>query len=292
MQLTLGDGVRTWALVDPDVVHGRGVVFPRLAFQFRARTSRERMQVQIHFMQGELWHGEERLGQGTLTGVELAPTEYQLTLDVPISRAALEYIDRVAVGQSIDVALKLSGWLLARDSNDDGPVYASAPQPDQWVFESFGQARDARLLFQIARSDWFSKVLEPIGTTEYICTEIALPRADGPLRQAANHLQAAERAYREGNDPQVFSSCRGAIDSLPGAKTEVFAGLEFKREREALDDVLRSAGVYFHLGRHTADEGPLQGEFPVDHGDAAFALNLAKVVLAQTARVLARPPRQ
>lgn len=243
-------------------------------------------------MLGELILGEERLGQGTLTGVRLAPSEYQLALEIPVSRVALEYIDRAAVASSIDLELRLSGWLRARDGNDDGPNFASQPEPGDWVFESFGQSRDARLRFQIARSDWFSKVLEPIGTTEYICTEIALPRADSPLRQAANHLQAAERAYREGNDPQVFSNCRAALDSLPGAKTEIFAGLEFKREREALDDVLRSAGIYFHLGRHPADEGPMQGEFPVDHGDAGFALNLAKLLLAQTARVLARSPRR
>jgi hypothetical protein len=81
------------------------------------------------------------------------------------------------------------------------------------------------------------------------------------------------------------------IDCLPGAKTEVLAGLWFECEREALDGLLRSAGVYFHLGRHTADEGPSRGEFPVDHGDARFALNLTKLIFAQTARVLARPSR-
>lgn len=38
------------------------------------------------------------------------------------------------------------------------------------------QATDTRLRFQIPRSEWFSKVLEPIGPTEYLCTEIAVPR--------------------------------------------------------------------------------------------------------------------
>jgi hypothetical protein len=291
MQLTLGDGVTTWALLDPQAVHGRGAVAPRLAFQFNARTSRERMEVQIHFMHGELLLGDERLGQGTLTGVRLAPSDYQLTLEVPISRVALEYIDRSAVGASLDVALRLSGWLLARDSNDDGPAYSSRPQPDEWAFENFGQASEARLRFQIARSDWFSKVLEPIGTTEYICTEIALPRADSELRKAANHLQAAERALREGHDPQVFLNCRGAFESLPGAPKSVLENLESEQEREKLDGLMLAAGNYFHLGRHIAEDGPREGEFGVDHADAAFALNLAKLVLAQTARVLGRPPR-
>jgi hypothetical protein len=52
-----------------------------------------------------------------------------------------------------------------------------------------------------------------------------------------------------------------------------------------------AAGNYLHLGRHAADGGPQQGEFPVDHGDAAFALNLAKLLLAHAARVLDRPSR-
>lgn len=291
MELTLGDSTRTWVRLDPEAVHGRGMVAPRLAFQFKGRTAREKMDVQIHFMHGELMVGEERLGQGTLTGAHLAPTGYQFELEVPVSRAALECIDRVLTGGAIDVALRLSGWLRARDRNEDNPRYASQPQPGEWVFENFGQARDTQLRFQIPRSEWFSKVLEPIGTTEYICTEIAVPRADSDLRQAANHLKDAERALREGHDPQVFLHCRGALESLPGAPQEVFDNLESEQQKKRLDALMRSAGGYFHLGRHTAEDGPREGEFAVDHADAAFALNLAKLLLAQTARVLSRPPR-
>lgn len=291
MQLTLGDSTRTWARLDPEAVHGRGTVAPRLVFQFKARTAREKMEVQIHFMHGELLVGEERLGQGTLTGTHLAPTEYQLELEVPVSRAALEYIDRALTGSAIDVALRLSGWLRGRDRNEDGPGFASEPQPGEWVFENFGQATDTRLRFQIPRSEWFSKVLEPIGTTEYLCTEIAVPRADSDLRQAANHLKDAERALREGHDSQVFLLCRGALESLPGAPQAVFDNLESEQEKKELDALMLAAGSYLHLGRHTAKDGPREGEFAVDHADAAFALNLAKLLLAQTARVLSRAPR-
>lgn len=288
MQLNLGDGTMNWAFLDPGAVHGRGKVAPRLAFQFNARTSRERMEVQIHFLQGELFLGEERLGQGTLTGVRVAPTEYQETVEVPISRAALDYIDARAVGTSIEVDLRLSGWLRARDQNDDGPVFASQPALGEWTFESFGHARDTRLRYTVARSDWFSRVLEPIGSEEYLCTEIVLPRADSPLRMAANHLRDAERALREGNDAQVFFSCRAVVESLPGAPKNIFDNLQSSQQRERLDDLLRAGGGYFHLGRHTAEDGPRAGEFAVDHADAHFALNLAKLLFAETARVLAR----
>jgi hypothetical protein len=289
MQLNLGDGTTNWAFLDPDAVHGRGRVAPRLAFQFRARTSRERMDVQIHFMHGELMLGEERLGQGTLTGVHLAPTEYQETLEIPVSRVALDYIDSQAEGTSIEVDLRLSGWLRLRDLNDDAPAFASRPAPGEWTFESFGHARDTRLRYQIARSDWFAKVLEPIGSEEYICVEVVLPRADHDLRHAANHLRDAERAFREGNDAQVFLSCRGAVEALPGAPMNVFDGLQSSQKREKLDALLRAGGSYFHLGRHTADEGPRAGEFAVDHADAGFALNLAKLLVAETSRVLRNP---
>jgi hypothetical protein len=291
MQLSLGDGTTTWAFLDPDVVHGRGRVAPRLAFQFKTRTSRERMEVQVHLMHGELLLDGERLGQGTLTGVRFAPTESLETLEVPISRVALDFIDARAVGSSIDVELRLSGWLRARDLNDDLPQYASKPSPGEWVFEGFGRSRDSCLRYQIARSDWFSKVLEPIGSEEYLCTEIVLPRGDGDLRKAANHLRDAERAFREGSDTQVFLSCRGAFESLPGAPKKMFAGVEWKRERDKLDALVLAGTDYFHLGRHTAEDGPREGEFAVDHADAAFALNLAKLLLAQTSRVLDRPPR-
>jgi len=291
VELTLGDGTRTWARLDPEAVHGRGTVAPRLAFQFKGRSAREKMDVQIHFMHGELMVGEERLGQGTLTGAHLAPTGYQLELEIPVSRAALEYIDQALTGSAIDVALRLSGWLRARDLNDDNPSYVSQPQAGEWIFENFGQARDTRLHFQIPRSEWFSKALEPIGTVEYICTEIAVPRADSDLRQAANHLKDAERSLREGHDSQVFLFCRGALESLPGAPQRVFDNLESEQERKRLDALMLAAGNYLHLGRHTAKDGPREGEFAVDHADAAFALNLAKLLLAQTARVLARPSR-
>lgn len=103
-------------------------------------------------------------------------------MEIPLSRPAFEHIDHSFVDGPIELALRLSGWLLARDENDDGPRFASAPQPDEWVFQAFGEARDTSLRFQIARSEWFTRVLEPIGTTEYICTEVAIPRGDHPLR--------------------------------------------------------------------------------------------------------------
>jgi len=291
MHVRLGDQPTGWARVDPGTVHGRGHVVPRLVFTMTARTLRENVTVQLHLMRAELIVGGERLGHDILTGEYLSPGDTQLTVEVPVDRPALEYLDQMAHDSQIDANLRLTGWLRAQDRNTDRTTYASTPQPGEWVFERFGQSGQNELQFRVARSDWFTQVLEPLGTVEYLCTEIAVPRGDSPLRQSANHLQEAERAFRQGDDAQVFLKCRGALDALPGAPKSIFARLEYKRERDTLDELLRAAGNYFHLGRHTADEGPQEGDFPVDHADAAFALNVAKLLIAQTARVLARPPR-
>lgn len=286
MRASLGDNITTWALLDSQTVHGRGRVLPRLSFLFNARTPRERMAVEIHVMRGQLVVQNEVLGEGLLTGIHLNNHDYQVTLEVPVNRQALEFLDGIAQDR-IDVALQLSGWLRGCDDNEDGRRFANQPAPGEWVFQRFGDSVTT-LPFQIARSDWFTQVLAPLGTVDYVPVEIAVPRADHPLRQAANHLNEAEQALREGRDPLVFSYCRAAIDALPGAKKEIFDGLPNQREAKALDALLLEAGNYFHLGRHTADDGPQQGEFAVDHGDAAFALNVAKLLIAHTARVLER----
>lgn len=43
---------------------------------------------------------------------------------------------------------------------------------------------------------------------------------------------------------------------------------------------------YLHRGRHTVREGEQRGEFPVDHGDARFALAMTRLLVAQTSRLL------
>jgi hypothetical protein len=93
--------------------------------------------------------------------------------------------------------------------------------------------------------------------------------------------------YANDNDPAVFLHVRAAIDALPGAKQDIFASLANKDEARLLDALMLAAGNYFHHGRHVATEGAEQGFFPVNHRDARFALNLAKLLIAHTSRVLA-----
>jgi hypothetical protein len=291
MEATLGDSNTTWVLLRAGRVTGSGRIVPRLTFQIHARAPRERMRVQVHLMHAELTVAGERLGEAVLTGVEIYHADSSLELQVPIDRPGLDHINATAIGSRVDLTLQLTGWLRAQDENTDGRRFANSPEPGEWVFQAFGVARQVELGFQVARSDWFTQVVEPLGTLEYVSTEIALPRGDHPLRHAANQLLQAQRAYTEGDDPAVFSRCRAAIDALPGAPKEIFAGLPDPVERAALDALMLKAGSYLHHGRHVANEGEHTGDFPVDHADALFALNLTKLLIAQTARVLARGTR-
>lgn len=257
---------------------------PRLTFDMEARTTRERMQVDIQLMHVRLIAGGEPLGEGFATGISLGAMDTQIQIEVPITVGALDALDAAVTGNRVDLTLELAGFLRARDDNDDGRRYASQPAPGEWVYQPFGRTQNTRLTFQVARSDWFTNVLEPIGTVDYVATEIALPRGDHALRAAVNHLRDADRAYREGDDPTVFSRCRAATEALPGAPKQIFDPLTDRDEAKVLDELLRAANRLFHRGRHVGTGG----QFAVDHHDARFALGMAKLLVAQTARVLDR----
>jgi hypothetical protein len=174
-----------------------------------ARTPRERMHVELHLMQAELRVGDELLGTGFLTEIPLSHGGRPITIEIPVSRRGVSYLEVISPGNRIDLELKLTGWLRARDDNEDAARFTSDPLPGESVFQSFGQANQALLTFEVARSDWFSNVLEPIGTVDYIATEIVLPREDDSLKAAINQVRRAESAYAMHDDPAVFLYCRG-----------------------------------------------------------------------------------
>jgi hypothetical protein len=287
-QVSLGDVRKAWVLLDADRVTGRGTVAPCLCFQMRARAPRERMEAEIHLMRAELVIGLERLGEGFLTGVPLSHSERTITIEIPVSRPALDYLEAVSPAERVDLELRLTGWLRGRDDNEDAQRFVGDPPAGEAVFQHFGEAQQTTLSFEVARSDWFTHVLQPIGTVQYVSTEIKLSDTNPAVRAAVSQITEAERAYASGNDPAVFLHCRGAIDALPGAKQDIFASLHDKHEAEALNNLMLHAGRYFHHGRHVATEGDEQGTFPVDHRDARFALNLVKLLMAHTSQVLSQ----
>jgi hypothetical protein len=156
MEGTIGDGTTAWALMRAGRVTGRGRVAPRIAFEIFFRTPREKMSAQILLMRAELVDGAEVLGDATLTGVEVVPGEYVSSVEIPVSRAALDHLATLVTGEQVDLTLRLSGWLRVRNDNEDGQQFASEPKRGEWTYQGFGVGRQTELRFQIARSNWYS----------------------------------------------------------------------------------------------------------------------------------------
>ncbi len=93
----------------------------------------------------------------------------------------------------------------------------------------------------------------------------------------------------QGEDDAVFHKLRAWLDSLPRAKKEILARIADKDKREHLDDLLLSFGKYLHDGRHVKEE---DGLFPVDHLDAAFALDMTRVLLSHLSLMLTAGERR
>lgn len=239
-------------------------------------------------MQAELRVANELLGTGFLTGVSLVHGDRPIRMEIPVSRSAVSYLEAQSPENRIDLELKLTGWLRAKDDNEDSHRFTSDPLPGEPVFVSFGQANQAHLRFEVARSDWFSDVLEPIGTVEYIAMELVMPRDDTSLKAVTSQIRKAENSYAMHDDPAVFLYCRAAIDALPGAKQEIFTSLSDPDEAQLLDDLTRQAGQFLHRGRHIVASDEQGAQFPVDHHDARFALNLTKLLVAHIGRVIAQ----
>lgn len=281
-----------WLNITPGPVYGRGRVLPRLSFQLVARTPREKLKVQIHQLQAELLCANEALGVATVTGLWPSFSDFNFSIDIPLSRQALAFLNEQFSGDVLDLTLVLTGWLhVLRQPDADEQRFASTPEAGEWGFVSVGRGSSAQLQVRVSRSDWLKQVLEPIGTLEYVLTDIALPKgaAATDFANALAHLCEAERQYQLGHDPDVFAHCKAMTEALPGAPKAVFAALVDQQQAEILNALLKDAVDYFNRGRHVVQQGEQKGQFPVSHRDARFALTLSKILLAEIADILSAP---
>ena len=171
-----------------------------------------------------------------------------------------------------------------------GPMrMADDGEPGTWT--PFRVSGGGLTRLQLPRSDWYQQVLAPTRNEQYLHLEIALP-GDHPAlvtewNKAMSHLQRAEKAYAAGDDPGVFQYLRAWLDALPGAKKNILDSISNDKKRRDLDNLLAKAGAYLHNGRHVADDGIEAGEFPVDRLDAAFAMDLMRVLLSHMSVMVA-----
>ena len=279
----LSDGITSWVKLALSHVSAQGQVLPRLVVSLEASATRERIEAEIHHLTGELFHDRELLGKGALPPAVVSSFGTQLTLEVPVARDALHFVQQTLRGDAVDLRLEFTGLLRVRHDLPQGEQYRpSSPPQGEWGFVAIGQGRHAELRFQISRSDWFKRVLEPTGVNDYLLAEIRIPKAHRGQgwRNALDHLHDAERHFIIGNDAEVFFKCRAALEALPGAPKRTFDFIGNATKRQRIDELAKQFVDYLHTGRHVERSPGEQGKFPVDRRDAEFALALTKVMLA------------
>jgi hypothetical protein len=287
--ITLGNNRFAFVHVEAtDNVFAFGQVFPRVQFELRMRTSNDKTRAELHYLKLRVAAANELLGEGTSHGEHLGSYDHRVKIEVPITRTALGFVVERLQADRLDLTLSLSGWMRIKYDGEEAQAVFSEP-PGEWHFQAFGANHAmADIPLQIARGDWFKRVLEPLGNYEYLLTEIPILRgvAGTDLQQPLAHIIEAERHFAEGNDPAVFSYCKAMIESLPGWPKDIFAGLLDQDKAERLGEMTHAAKQYYDHGRHVAQGGEHECDFPVNHREALFAINMAKVLLAEIAAVL------
>jgi len=281
----------SWATLDLRDIQGVGRLSPRLLVRFAARP-RAHSKVLLADVTLRLEHGQELIGQGRIVEERVEYDGVQIMFEVPTSARLLRHVtDSLGPASSaLELTARLHGlartWLDA--AAPIGQRMAGNPEPDTWEPLTLTSSYPETL--KVPRANWYEQVLAPTRHEQYRYIELALPRSDQMLTvewaNAVTQLERAEAAYATGDDPAVFSHLRGALDALPGAKKHVLDGVSDTDKRSRLNTLLKDAGEFLHSGRHVAKLGEQAGSFPVTHVDAAFALDLLRVLLSHMSLLL------
>ncbi len=282
----------SWVELTYHSMYAGGRVQPRLGFNFRAQVPRYAPTITVQIITSEirLLLGSEILGHGAMheTGNKLTVDNGSgIACEVFTNWEAIHYIEEQFRQHTLALTLSISALLNIRDDGDTPPLN-NRYQLHEWFVTP---TKALQLQIPIARSDWVKSILEPLGIGSYILMEMPVPSIPnrGDWEKALTLLKQAEEQYVLGNDPSVFSYCRGVFDAIQGAPKHILDKIPDEEKRRAVDELLKQAVGYFHAGRHVSRGGPLHGEFPVDHRDAEFALGLAKMFLAYCAKILDEP---
>jgi hypothetical protein len=286
---------RCWATLELQSVSAVGRLQPRLQLYLSGRAA-EHSRVVLKNVWLRLEHRKELVGEGRISMAEMGHNANGISFEVPTSQRLLRWVtDSLAPTSTwvqFDAALSGVATFWMDPSAPPGTIrqrFTNDPPEGEW--RDFQVSSTSRQLLQVERTQWFEMVLKPTRTEDYRYLEIALPRSDAALAQdwakAVENLDKAERAYASGDDAAAFLYLRGSLDALPGAKKAIVATIGNERKRDRLDAILTEAGKFLHEGRHVAMNGEQAGSFPVDHLDAAFALDLMRVLLSHFSLMLA-----
>jgi hypothetical protein len=264
-----------------------GGPLPRVGIPIEARIMQEGVEARVLRLAFDVSLGDVLIGRGELGPVGLRGTEeYPISAIAVCPREALPLLANPPAGR-INLVLTFRGLLQMKHRFDPTDERARGlMEPGQWDLVTVG---DNNLLQQLtisaARSDWYDQIVEPLKLGSYLIASLALPDPDKvpSWRAALGHLASAQKSLTNGNPPAVFGFCRAALDSLPGAKKDIFKAMPEGKKREEIDQLTKAIGEYIHSGRHVVpgSGGEEAGEFPVDQGDAMFVVNLTTLLVSR-----------
>jgi hypothetical protein len=279
---SLISGTRTQVQIGLQSVGARGLIAPRLLLVLHIETPNERSSIEFHDMRVRVMFGQELLGETRITGEQVRSQGRSIQLEIPTTHRMLNHVtDQLGAQEQVILTLGWYGIVRVLWTPGDSDAHSLGDsEPGKWTDLQIGEGSQEQQIM-ISRSDWYSRVVTSIGTSDVIFTEVAVPR--GPIgddwRIAIDLLGQAEKAFVLGDDAAVFLHLRGALDALPGAKKNIFDDLPEPR-RKYVDDLTKRIGEFLHEGRHVVDiKDGIKG-FPVNHIDARFALNLMRVLLS------------
>ena len=274
------------ALLTFEHVQAEGRIAPRLMLFFEARAADAATHLELHRLRVDVRLRNERLGVGELRDVvaQIYGYEGQLVVDLPLTQQALRYLAETDRANQVELFLDITGY--ARSRAEKQGSRGEIENPGAWTEVDLDRAQGT---IRIPLSTWVSSVVEPTGTSRFVFLEVPIPQPPngGWWEAAYGHLGAAERFYAEGRDAEVLQRCYAAFESVDGAPKGIFDRVADEKKRQRLNDSLREVKAFMHGGRHVAEAGPSDGEFAVDHRDAAFALAQTKVWLSYISRLLA-----
>lgn len=281
----LRDGTRSWLDVEILGLRGLGRLSPRFELRLAASAPSAGITTTLKVVRVELFWSEELLGYGLLIEDTFSAHDSRRELELPTSRRLVQEItNRLGTSSTVAFQVRFSGsGVVTVAPGTSATASGGGSETGQPVPVVFGPDENT-MNFSVPRTAWFDDVVAKLGDSDYIPLELLVPRCalGKPWRKALSHVANAKRAYALGDDPAVFGHLRGALDSVPGAKQEIFDVLP-EPKRTEVDALVTALGKFLHAGRHV-DQAT--GGFPVDHIDAGFALNLMDVLLSYASRAL------
>lgn len=260
-----------------------GMVLPRLSVKLTISQLTAGDKVRVEGRTARLKLESELLAVAFPLPLHIEPGR-QFAVEFPLLPAAIAAIQARETNPTIVLSMEFTGLhRIFRDPHTADTFVHPVP-PREWTLVP---VESTSVTLSIPRSDWYSKILEPIGAYRYLLYALTLPKADaaGSLAPDVKQIEDAERAFALGDDPAVFLRCRGAWDALPGNKMATFDIIADATKRSGLDELGKRFSQFLRAGRHVATDGSQQGEFPVDHRDAEFALNMTKLFVGYVSRL-------